>query len=408
MPRLRKPWWNKRDSAYFTKIDGRQVMLRHPSPVPGRPGPKVGHLDESGVRAAMERLLAERDAAIRRSIDPSVTDVCREYLIASAVENTMETMVGKEWVLSKWCAFGSPPHGERPAREIDSTHLHRMRKEWEKAGYSPGMLRRLYREVMACWAWASRPEPERVPLVILEKNPLARMRQPAARAGKAKYVPMPAVRALIAHAEARAGTLGPVMARFERQAALMLRLLAETGCRPKEACSALWADFNEAEGVIVLDPDRHKTGRKTGKRRVIVVSMAIVAELAALRDSGYAHPTHLFAHKRSRGASSLGAERETGAPWARPSYTAWFLRLVREAASAWKGQEGAPVLPEGLTLYWLRHSYLTDAQQTAGSEKAADLAGNTKEIARDTYLHNQIQGLRDTADRVAEQREGTK
>jgi hypothetical protein len=133
---------------------------------------------------------------------------------------------------------------------------------------------------------------------------------------------------------------------------------------------------------------------------VIVIPAAITSELVAHRDSGHAHPEHLFAHARSRGDASRGADRETGVPWQRPGYTAWFCKLVRRARR--EGME----LPEKLTLYWLRHSYLTDAQMALDAERAADLAGNTKEMARGTYFHVQAEKLRQDQERVARQREG--
>lgn len=97
----------------------------------------------------------------------------------------------------------------------------------------------------------------------------------------------------------------------------------------------------------------------------------------------------------------MGAGRETGAPWTRPGYSEWFRKLTRRAA-----KEGV-ALPDGLTLYWLRHSYLTDAQMALDSERAANLAGNTKEMARGTYLHVQASELRDAAEKVARRREGS-
>jgi integrase len=392
MPRPRKPYWHGRDRCYKTRIDGREIVLAH------RDGTKVAHGDERGVREAVGRLLDGRDAAVRRAVDPTVADLCRDYLIAAARECAYDTVYGKEWVLKQWCAYGAPMYGDRPARAIEPGDLHGMRKAWEKAGYSGGMLRRLYREVMACWAWAARPEPERTPTVILDRNPLAGMRLPAASAATAKYVQPAALRRLAEFAEARADGLGPLRSRFERNAVLMLRLLVETGCRPKEACEARWPEFDPVAGMITMA--RHKTAKASGKARVIVVPGAIAAELVALRDSGHAHPTHLFAHARGRGELSREADRETGAPWTRPGYTDWFKKLVRDARGA--GHD----LPAGLTLYWLRHSYLTDAQMALDGERAANLAGNTKEMARGTYLHVQARELRDAADRVARRRGG--
>jgi integrase len=392
MPRPRKPWWHTRDQCYKTRIEGREVLLLTVD------GAKVPKGDMGAAWAAVTRLLAERDARTARGLDPTVEDVCSDYLVASKGDCGLDTLYGKEWVLEKWCDFGTPRYGGRRAKSIGPGQLHAMRLSWEAEGYAGNMVRRLYREVMACWAWAARPEPERVPVVLLPLNPLAGMRSPAASTRVAKYVPLHDLQALVGFAAARAVTLGPLRRRFELQAALMLGLLVETGCRPKEACTSTWGDFDADQGVIRLA--RHKTGKKTGKERLIVVPPPLVAELVTLRDSGYAHPTHIFAHARSRGEASAEAERETGAPWTRPGYTGWFRELVK---MAWMG---GLELPEGITLYWLRHSYLTDAQMVVSGERAANLAGNSKEVAREAYLHAQLSALRADAERVARGRGG--
>lgn len=242
MPRPRSPHWHGRDRCYHTKIDGCRVILQRPD------GSKVGHDGEREVREVVDRLLRARDALVRRASDPTVNDICRDNLIAASGESAVKTMTGKEWGLRKFCKFGDPAYGDIPAASIDSTLLHRMRKLWEKEGYAGGMVRRLYHEVMVCWAWDSRPEPERIPMVFFARNPLAGMRLPARTAAKAKDVPLAITRNLIAFAEKWAAGLTTIMGRFESQAALVLRLLAETGCPPKEACSALRKDFNPDEG----------------------------------------------------------------------------------------------------------------------------------------------------------------
>lgn len=387
MPRPRKPWWHARDACYKTRVDGREEILRHVD------GSKVPRGDVAAAWAAVTLLLAERDARTARGLDPTVEEVCSDYLVAAKVECGHDTLYGKEWVLEKWCDFGTPRYGGRRAKSIGPGQLHAMRLSWELEGYAGNMVRRLYREVRACWAWAARPEPERVPVVLLPANPLAGMRSPPASARAEKYVPISALRELIAAAVVRATLMGSLRRRFELQAVLMLNLLTETGCRPKEACSSTWVSFDAEAGVIRLE--RHKTGKVTGKARVIVLPPALVAELVALRDSGHAHPTHVFAHARSKGEASIGADRETGAPWTRPGYTEWFRELVKMARA------GGLDLPAGITLYWLRHSYLTDAQMVIPGERAANLAGNTKEVARDAYLHAQLAALRADAERVA-------
>jgi integrase len=391
MPRPRKPHWHDRDRCYYTRIDGKQVALRHPD------GTKVAPGDSAGIRAAVDRLLTEREERLRRASDPTVSDLCRDYLVAMADELATDTLYGKEWVLKQWCEFGNPPHGNRRARGIDSADLKHMAKAWEKDDYAPGMIRRLYREVKACWAWAARDEPGRAPRKLLQENPMADARSGMTNRYTPKYAPAGAIVALIRFAAARAETMTPVRRAFERQAVLMLRLIVETGCRPKEACEMRWEEFDADAEVIRLA--RHKTMRKTGRGRKIIVSPELAAELVALRDSGYRHPTHVFAHPRSRGERSVGATRDEGSPWGRPGYTAWFKRLVRAARKA------KIDVPEEMTLYWLRASYLTDAIQLGiGGDAAADLAGNSREIVRQHYHAAQEDYLREQSAKVRQLR----
>ena len=50
-----------------------------------------------------------------------------------------------------------------------------------------------------------------------------------------------------------------------------IRLIALTGCRRGEAAGLLWRHVDLKQGRILLPPQSHKTGRKTGKPREIML-----------------------------------------------------------------------------------------------------------------------------------------
>jgi hypothetical protein len=206
MPRPRSPYWHGRDRCFKTRIDGREVTLRH------RDGTKVADGDDRGAREAVDRLLAERDAGVRRALDPTVGGRLPR-LPDRGLGRVRGRHDGRQGVDPRAVVLvRRPPYGDRPARSIDSADLHRMRRAWEADGYAGGMLSRLYREVGACWAWAARPEPERTPKVILERTP---WRGCGCRAGRSAAPSMSrssAIRELIGFAEGRAEKWGRCVA----------------------------------------------------------------------------------------------------------------------------------------------------------------------------------------------------
>jgi integrase len=65
--------------------------------------------------------------------------------------------------------------------------------------------------------------------------------------------------------------------RIRPQAADAIRLIALTGCRRGEAAGLRWQHVDLKRGRIVLPPTAHKTGRKTGKPRIIGLPSAAQA-----------------------------------------------------------------------------------------------------------------------------------
>jgi integrase len=107
-----------------------------------------------------------------------------------------------------------------------------------------------------------------------------------------------------------------------------IRVIAFTGCWRGEAAGLRWRDVDLKQGRIVLPPQSHKTGRKTGKPRVITLPAAAQAIIA--RQPEGSPDQFVFAPARGDGAIDL--------------------------SKAWRKVRAEAELPANLGLHGLRHS----------------------------------------------------
>ena len=139
-----------------------------------------------------------------------------------------------------------------------------------------------------------------------------------------------------------------------------IRLIALTGCRRGEAASLLWRDVDLKQGRIVLPPQSHKTGRKTGKPREIVLpaeAQKIIARQTEGRPEDF-----VFAPARGDGAVELSK--------------AW--RKVRKEAE----------LPPALGLHGLRHSIASHlAMSGAQAPEIMTAMGHRQLSTVQRYIH---------------------
>ena len=82
-----------------------------------------------------------------------------------------------------------------------------------------------------------------------------------------------------------------------------IRLIALTGCRRGEAAGLRWRHVDLKQGRIVLPPQSHKTGRKTGKPREIVLPAE--AQNIIARQTEGEPDDFVFAPARGDGAIAL-------------------------------------------------------------------------------------------------------
>jgi integrase len=139
-----------------------------------------------------------------------------------------------------------------------------------------------------------------------------------------------------------------------------IRFIALTGCRRGKAAGLLWRHVDLKQGRIVLPPQSHKTGRKTGKPREIMLPVE-AREIIARQIPG-APDDFVFAPARGDGAIALSK--------------AW--RKVRKEAN----------LPEALGLHGLRHSIASHlAMGGAQAPEIMTVMGHRQLSTVQRYIH---------------------
>jgi len=148
--------------------------------------------------------------------------------------------------------------------------------------------------------------------------------------------------------------------RIRPAAADAIRVIALTGARRGEIAGLRWRYVNLKTGVITLPPTAHKTGRRTGKPRVISLP-AVAQEIVARQPEGEADD-YVFRPAKGDGSISLAK------PW----------RKVRDEAD----------LPEGIGLHGLRHSMATLlAMGGAGAAEIMAALGHKQLSTSQKYIH---------------------
>jgi integrase len=139
-----------------------------------------------------------------------------------------------------------------------------------------------------------------------------------------------------------------------------VRLIALTGARRGEITGLRWQHVDLKRGVLALPAKAHKTGRKTGKPRVIALPAA--AQSIVARQPEGAPDNFVFARSKGGGPVLLAK------PW----------HVIRVEAD----------LPEGIGLHGLRHSLAT--LLAVGGAQAAEIMtslGHRQLSTTQRYIH---------------------
>lgn len=148
--------------------------------------------------------------------------------------------------------------------------------------------------------------------------------------------------------------------RLRSSVADAIRVIALTGARRGEIAGLRWSYVDLKNGVLVLPPTAHKTGKATGKPRIIGLPAAAQA-IIAKQPEGEADD-YVFQPSKGEGPASLAK------PW----------RQVRKEAK----------LPEGIGLHGLRHS-LASSMAMSGAQAAEIMTalGHRQLSTAQRYVH---------------------
>lgn len=418
MPRRAGYYWDKREQAYRTETGGRSKYFRG-----------IARDDHGGIAAAFSAYLAELDAAAR-PLEPTADDVADAFIKAtrSVKPRTVRTHKERLIVWLEW----SPGEGEGVnagvrASDLTSRHLKGALKAWEAKGLSDHYRAGICRSVKAAFAWATSEEGGR----MIKSNPFAEVRVPAVGRSPQRYAERREVAAFLRFAWRRAGASSGVYRRFGRLLVLLVRVAAHTGARPGELCSAWWEDFDPKRGVIVLPPERHKTGAKTNRSRTIFLTPGLVCALLREQARPDRHPKSIFVHKRGKWSVERGGTKEQGEPWGRfvdlpggkrgfeheSTVLAKTIRKIRSEAveeAKRRAKTGQPtrglelikdVGENRFVLYQLRHTTASDHLMNKGdASTVAELLGTSPRMLETTYGHLLEDHLAKAADELAAKR----
>ncbi|GMV69705.1 MAG: hypothetical protein AMXMBFR76_21440 [Pseudomonadota bacterium] len=148
--------------------------------------------------------------------------------------------------------------------------------------------------------------------------------------------------------------------RIRRPAADSIRVIALTGARRGEITGLRWGQVDLKACRVVIPPSEHKTGRKTGKPRII--GLPIEAQAIIIRQPEGAPDDLVFQPATGTNPMSLSK------PW----------RAVRAEAG----------LPEGIGLHGLRHSLASSmAMQGAQASEIMTAMGHKLMSTAQRYVH---------------------
>ena len=175
---------------------------------------------------------------------------------------------------------------------------------------------------------------------------------------------------LVAALDAMATT--PLRWRFTQ----MIKLLMLTGCRVGEICRGRWEWVDEDAAVMAIPAERHKTGRQTGKKRVVHVPPAAVRILRELR-------------LKSNAEWIIAGDGD--GPLV--GYPKLWYELLRRAGI------------ENLKVHDLRHNFASVAITKAGLTlpQVGSLLGHASPVTTARYAHLIDAGAKDMAASVADQ-----
>lgn len=426
MPRTPKPRWHIGNQQWVSDVgeryvDGKGRTRRRTVAFPG-----IGRKEDRRAREALQAFLDRQEEQERNATDPTVATVCELYLFWVEENRERSTFDSLAGLLGKFTAHELPgARGSIGARRVSSLQpadLERFLAQMAREN-KPSYCAVMHSAVQAAMNWSMKRISDRVPPVLIRENPFKGVPRPVIPRSPERYAERSELAAFLRWAWRRAkrdekGKRVSLINRFDRHLCLLIRLAAHTGARPGELCITgkhlretgfTWDRWNPdayvnslGHRVGLITHDRHKTARKTGRAREIVVPPILVRAIERHRARDWAHPSWVFTHRRGHGAAGRGAvTAAVGEPWKSHNLglkiRKWRAMAVAEAQRL--KAEGKPtrglekIQDEGdnrFVLYRLRHTKITDLIGVNGGlshDQAAALTGTSGKMIETTYGH---------------------
>lgn len=343
-----KPWFRTSKNAWYVQYHGKKILIgEHPN---GAPPPKQTKGTWNAPQAILDafyKLMASDPANLPKSDEIPTAQVCDLFLSHSERHNERATYLWYKHFLQSFSTL----YGRTAAHELKPIHV----SKWLDANTWKGGRRNAVIAVKRAFNWADKQG-------VLSPNPLRNVEKPPA--GRRTRLVTPAERDEI---------LAAVKDRNFRE---FLTALYLTGCRPSEVSRVTAANVNLDLGVWIFD--QHKTGKKTGKPRIIYLSPEMLEMSRRLIAE---HPEGPLFPSRKLGPFSKNAIRIR------------FRRL----------REKLPHL-KGVVAYAYRHSYASDALVNGvGIAEVAELLGHTdtRMVSKHYgHLNQKVAHMRDAAKRA--------
>jgi integrase len=402
MPRQARPRWVSSSQRWVANIgergrDGRAREVYAP--------PSLGKRDEAAAWDWLRAELGKREAVPTRAGEPTTNEVAEGYL-AWADARRMEGRLSEQHYINKCRHLGIwlDHVDKRAASSLSADEMTAWLEELVSDGRARAYVRNIRASVNAALNWGARTK-------LLPSNPVRGSEAPTVPRTSERFAEKAEAAAFLRflwRQRPRDASRSP----YDRSLTLMVRTMVRTGARPGELCRLRWSDLRweawatsagHCGAKAVLGFDRHKTGKATGKPRVIYLTPSLARAFRRAHDHPL-HHEHVFAHGPGRGG--LGA----GEPWASGSVLSKTIaatrrRLIREqvelrerieagdeTVKPWERRLAAvPIQDTGdnrLTNYRWRHTAISTLLMLGVDvPTVAELVGTSPDMVYRTYGH---------------------
>jgi len=326
MARPRKPWYRKSRDWWMVEIAGEQIKLCR------------GENNRGEAELRFHQLMAARLASEPvDSGNPTVASLFEAFLDFAVRRDAASTFYERKIYLQKF----ADAYGNVPVRELRPFHLTRWVDE-HPSWTSDWTRSYAIRNVKRPFNWA-------IEQGLISANPVAAVRH---RPGERRRPMEPKQYKALLKAVGSKSRIGEI-----------LRFIAQTGCRPKEARMLQWNDVDVARSVVVIKDHKTAKTQKVQQPRIIPLVPGVVSLLDHVRKRGD-HPEFVFVNGRKQ-------------RWGRCSIQQAIRRARRRIG-----------LPEEVVLYGLRHHFGTDSIRNGNDLKTtATLMGHTSVRMTEHYVH---------------------